>query len=165
MDRLILPLLLIGAFVFACWTVQHSKPGDKGLLQTSLESRKVTTSGIDYFKNSDYALHVALVQHKPVVAMITSPTCPPCHYMLEQVIPSSQIQPYHNKFIWLHIDFESEDAQQFFKQYGGDMHGIPHTPYILYFRPDGTYAGCSYALEPTEFSQKLEEVATLPAGQ
>lgn len=175
MDRFLLPSLIVVAFIFVFWTLQRSGPTSRGSVQTqtlmsapnsaSLTPSPAGAADINYFTNADYALHVGLVQHKPVVVLITVDThCHDCVHMLNDVIPSAQVQPYHNRFIWLQLDFGSDDAKGLLKQYR-EAYDLKILPYILYFREDGSYSGCSGVLDADDFSRKLESVASSAPSQ
>lgn len=176
MDRLFLPILIVLAAGFVYWTMQLGpKPNalitpampvstpsaNEGSKPVILDSRQITMgrdgAGPRYYVDFDTALSKGRETHKPLMVVFGADYCGACHHFAETICTSSLIRPYYDRFIWVHVDTQSQSSRDVINRYPGqDFRYIPH---VWYVRWDGALIGShSYVDSPTELASRMDEV-------
>lgn len=65
---------------------------------------------------------------KPAILVFSASWCGPCQAMKKSVYPSTEVKPFHDKFVWAYIDVDESSNEQASKQFG--VSGIPHIQFI-----------------------------------
>ncbi|MEM6278130.1 MAG: thioredoxin family protein, partial [Verrucomicrobiota bacterium] len=71
--------------------------------------------------------------------------------------PSSEIKPYHDRFIWAYLDADEEENRALMMRYG--VQGIPHL--ALHDSEGKVVSQLRGAMGPDQLAKELDEV--LPA--
>ena len=74
--------------------------------------------------NLSDALAKAKKENKPVIAIFSAVWCGPCQAMKKNVYPSSEVKPFHGKFVWAYIDADEKSNSADMKKF--NVSGIPH---------------------------------------
>lgn len=76
----------------------------------------------------DAALKAAKTSGKPIIAIFSASWCPPCQANKQNVYPSSEVKPFHEKFVWAYLDADEEANVPAMKKFG--VSGIPHIQFL-----------------------------------
>ena len=102
----------------------------------------------------DAALKAAKKTGKPVIAIFSASWCPPCQANKQNVYPSAEVKPFHDKFVWAYLDADEEANVPAMQKFG--VSGIPH---IQFLAANGTSIGKLIGgTSPKTFSKELENV-------
>ena len=111
-------------------------------------------AGPAFSHNYKRALAKSKASNKPLVLIFSASWCPPCLQMKKSVYPSTEVAPYHKKFVWAYLDADKEDNKQVLAAYG--VSGIPH---IEFLNPNGKSIGhFTGAIAPQQFTTVLDKV-------
>jgi thioredoxin-related protein len=98
------------------------------------------------------ALSKAKKEDKPVIAIFSAVWCGPCQTMKKNVYPSSQVKPYHSKFVWAYIDADEKGNAADMSKF--NVTGIPHLEIL---DKDGKSIGKQIgSSSPADFVKTLE---------
>lgn len=102
----------------------------------------------------DAALKAARESGKPVVMIFSATWCPPCQANKQHVYPSTQVEPFHDKFIWVYLDADKRVNQVAMQKFR--VRGIPH---IEFLDKDGKSLGQAVGgTSPEQFASALQQV-------
>ncbi len=93
-----------------------------------------------HFDTPAFALHpeeaFALSRQtgKPLLALGTSATCPPCHALKHHLRNEPSIQPLLTKYIVINMDSSTPEFRSFVRRFPAEVRGVPMV-YVI--RPDG----------------------------
>ena len=82
----------------------------KQALLLCLLAISVFANSINFEKDSDTAKQKAITEHKKLMIMYSSPTCPECNYMKKKVLKDDQITSYVNEnFVSVIMDIHEDE--------------------------------------------------------
>ncbi|MEZ5300595.1 MAG: thioredoxin family protein [Verrucomicrobiales bacterium] len=115
----------------------------------------------DFEHSYDKALKKAQEEGKPVIVIFSASWCGPCQAMKKNVYPSSEVQPFHDKFVWAYLDVDEKKNKKVAEKFG--VSGIPH---LAILDKDGKeidkQVGSSAA---AAFAKRLEKAAEKAGGE
>lgn len=163
MDRMILPILLAAAIFFAYWAYeQNANRSFTGLVSSAKAAETVKLgadgTGPDFYQDIEMALAKGKLEHKPVVAVITSYFCKYKSDFLTVVCADPRVERYHDRFIWLHVQAENTRAWSFVWKYSS-FRMLRETPVIMYLRWDDQVIALHAYVQGETFANALEHVA------
>lgn len=82
----------------------------------------------------DESLALAAETGRPLLATVTSPSCPPCQVLKYNLANDGSIQPIAEQYIVLNLDSRSQEFQAFRQKYPVEFRGVPM---VFLIRPDG----------------------------
>ena len=71
---------------------------------------------------------------RPLLAVVTSDTCPPCQALKHLLASDAAVRELTEKYVVLNLDNQSTDFQAFLAQHPADYQGVPM---VFVLRPDG----------------------------
>lgn len=90
----------------------------KILLSTFLLVASLFAS-IDFEKNYNEAVKKANAENKPLLVMVSSPTCPECNYMKKHVFTQEDVSKYINEnYVAVDFDIKDENIPEQMKFWG-----------------------------------------------
>lgn len=108
----------------------------------------------------DAALKAAKEGGKPVVMIFSASWCPPCQANKNNVYPSAEVTPFHDKFVWAYLDADQQANVPAMRKFG--VEGIPH---IQFLSKDGVSLGkLGGGTTPQDFAATLAQVLGKAAG-
>lgn len=112
-----------------------------------------------FLDSHDKALEKAKSSGKPAIIVFSAVWCPPCQMMKNEVYPSKEVRPLHDKFVWAYLDFDSPATRPLIAKYK-----IESVPQIFFFSPQGKpVAAINTVFPPAEFAAALQQVLKEPA--
>lgn len=97
------------------------------------------------------ALKASKDSGKPLILVFSASWCGPCQLNKNQVYPSKEVQPYHDKFVWAYLDADDEANIPAMEKAG--VSGIPHIEIV---DKHGKRIGQSIgSTSPAEFANTL----------
>ena len=113
-----------------------------------------------FVSSYDAALKAAKEGGKPLILVFSASWCPPCQANKQNVYPSAQVKPFHNKFVWAYLDTDLRTNAVAAEKFG--VSGIPH---IQFLSKDGTSLGNLVGgTSPQDFAATLTQVLGKSAG-
>ncbi|MCB1225956.1 MAG: thioredoxin family protein [Verrucomicrobiales bacterium] len=90
----------------------------------------------------------------PMILVFSAAWCPPCQTMKNEVYPSSEVEQYHDKFVWAYLDVDDPQNAAVSNHFG--VNGIPH---IQFLAADGSSLGQQVGAESAkDFARTLKSV-------
>ena len=89
-----------------------------------------------FLTSYEAALKAGKQEGKPVIAIFSASWCPPCQTNKRNVYPSTEVKPFHDKFVWAYLDADEESNVPAMKKF--EVSGIPH---IQFLNAKGTSIG------------------------
>ena len=80
------------------------------------------------------ALSLAAETGRPLLAMVTSPTCPPCRDLKHNLANDQSIRRLVEQYVVLDMDPQSAELETFLQKYPVEFRGVPT---LFLIRPDG----------------------------
>jgi thioredoxin 1 len=85
--------------------------------------------GSPKFEHSyEAALSEAKKTGKPAILVFSAAWCGPCQAMKKDVYPSSEVTPFHDKFVWAYLDVDESSNEKAAGKFG--VKGIPHIQFV-----------------------------------
>ena len=105
------------------------------------------------------AIAKAKASGKPAVIVFSAVWCPPCQIMKNEVYPSKEVRPLHDKFVWAYLDFDKPANRPLIARYK-----VESIPQIFFFTPGGEpFAALDTVVSPGGFASILKKVLASPA--
>lgn len=136
-------------------TMKHALLLLAALFTFSLQASDFPAGSPKFFTSYPSALKAAKENGKPVILVFSAAWCGPCQSMKKDVYPSSEVQPFHDKFNWAYLDIDEEANSKLSE--GFHVETIPH---IFFLDASGktTLDQLKNLVTPKEFAKKLTHV-------
>ncbi|MDF1756426.1 MAG: thioredoxin family protein [Verrucomicrobiales bacterium] len=117
----------------------------------SISSGLFAADGPEFFDDFEKARKASQETGKPMVTIFSASWCGPCKKMKKNVYPSTEVAPYHDRFIWAYLDADASKNRSLMKQF--QVNGIPH---ISFVSAGGELIGQARgAVAPANFAETL----------
>ncbi len=125
------------------------------LFSLTLHAADFPAGSPKFFTSASSALRAAKENGKPVVIVFSASWCGPCQTMKKDVYPSSEVQPFHDKFNWAYLDIDEQANSKLAEGFKVDT--IPHL-FFLDSVGKTTLDDLKDVTPPKDFAKKLTKV-------
>lgn len=111
-----------------------------------------------FVSSYDAALKAAKEAGKPAVLIFSASWCGPCQANKANVYPSTEVKPFHDKFVWAYLDTDQKANAPALQKFS-----VSNIPHIQFLSKDGASLGNFIGgTSPQEFAAKLTQVLEKP---